>query len=675
MTTFALRPQQRVSRIEIRISSLGLLSVLVASLIGAFAIRYFRIDYAEVGGDEAFSYSFSLDSPQGIVSTTLNIGEPHPVGSYLLLHYWLELAGRNEIALRFPGICCGVLAVAVLYRLGRRLYASIGQHASSVPLIAAWLFALSPFLIAESRVARMYSMSLCLSLLSTWLMLELLSSPGNPVVAQSALWRNAFTSCALKRLIAYVLVSWAALNVHYFSGAILLAQNIYVLARVITPAWRAQPHKLARWVVAQLVILAAFIPWYLLVRTILRDYHGNSIFSPALDWMVTYMAGLFSVGIQAGNLLPVYTWAGLGLATLGAIRLLWAGPRQRWAVLLLVLTVAVPFMLAYLDSRGRSTFAERQVIAAAGPFFLLIAAGLSPWGSVSGQRNRQVAVWVLPGVVTLAFIGGMAWGIYGYYREQFSHPNFSATFIQFVQRYSANIPPAQLRVAQNYPDPGITFYYRQTPQAINLPYRANDMDSTLQAVRDLATNHVQRIILRMDVGNWWNGGSGKDIAQSALSTTYTKVFEQFTGRWTIAIYSLMTRQDMQTVGISFENGLMLERAATRSLTELKTSIPNKYLEVHLSWKPGAKPLKGTEKLFIHILDQAGQAPSQLDVPLTPPDIETPVKTHSVPLADTLPPGDYTVRVGIYDPGQPGAPRLRTSDNADGISIATLHIAP
>ena len=95
--------------------------------------------------------------------------------------------------------------------------------------------------------------------------------------------------------------------------------------------------------------------------------------------------------------------------------------------------------------------------------------------------------------------------------------------------------------------------------------------------------------------------------------------------------------------------------------------------MYLRWKGDPASLKGSEKLFIHIVSQDGQAPSQLDVPLTAQDIQTSMKTYSVPLADTLPPGTYRVNLGIYDPALPNAPRLLTSDQADSIQIDTLTI--
>jgi hypothetical protein len=40
-----------------------------------------------------------------------------------------------------------------------------------------------------------------------------------------------------------------------------------------------------------------------------------------------------------------------------------------------------------------------------------------------------------------------------------------------------------------------------------------------------------------------------------------------------------------------------------------------------------------------------------------------------------PPGDYTLTVGAYLPGEPGAPRLETEDRADALEVATVLLRP
>ena len=136
-------------------------------LLLAFALRVFRLGYQELRGDEALGRLFTLEPFGKIIASTISLREPHPVASYFVEKTWLGLAGHSEFALRFASLWFGVLAVALLYRLGRRL--GLGWTAS---MLAAALLALSPYAIWHSQDARMYSMSLALTTASTLLMLE-----------------------------------------------------------------------------------------------------------------------------------------------------------------------------------------------------------------------------------------------------------------------------------------------------------------------------------------------------------------------------------------------------------------------------------------------------------------------------------------------------------------------
>jgi hypothetical protein len=300
---------------------------------------------------------------------------------------------------------------------------------------------------------------------------------------------------------------------------------------------------------------------------------------------------------------------------------------------------------------------------------MLLAAGIS----FSWNHLRSRPSTALPGLFAGILLAGSLVGLFNYYSKIFSAPSTWRAFTGLVQRYSANVPHEQLRVAQDYPDPGLTFYYDVWPWAITLPAKAKDMDGARQAVQDLAEKDVQRVIVRMDPLTWWNGEPEQNIVKTALSTEYAEVYEKFTGRWIVAVYSRITPSALKPVGISFDGRVQLEAAATRGLSDMHVGTPEKYLEVYLRWKKDRTTLNGNEKLFIHIMDQNGQVPSQLDVPLTAQDVQSAMRTYSVPLADTLPAGVYRIRVGIYDPSLPGAPRLQTNEQSDGIDIGTLTI--
>jgi mannosyltransferase len=125
--------------------------------------------------------------------------------------------GDSEFALRFIGLWWSVLAVALLYRLACALGLS-----RAVALLGAVLLALSPYVIWHSQDARMYNMSLVLTLASTWLAVEAMRRPR---------WRY---------LSAYILVSWLALHTHYFAAFTLMAQNVFFIGEALLCADRCR---------------------------------------------------------------------------------------------------------------------------------------------------------------------------------------------------------------------------------------------------------------------------------------------------------------------------------------------------------------------------------------------------------------------------------------------------
>ncbi|MCD6290772.1 MAG: hypothetical protein J7M34_09750, partial [Anaerolineae bacterium] len=128
---------------------------------------------------------------------------------------------------------------------------------------------------------------------------------------------------------------------------------------------------------------------------------------------------------------------------------------------------------------------------------------------------------------------------------------------------------------------------------------------------------------------------------------------------------------MHPLDVIFANGLTLRAAAV----EPQTLVPGGVLVVHLRWEGQGDVLAGTEKLFIHLVPAEGPLTpiAQVDPLLHAADVEKPVVSYAILLPETLPPGTYRVLAGIYDPGQPGAPRIPTLDGADHVDCAIIFL--
>ena len=609
-------------------------------LLVAFALRAYRLGYQELRGDEAFGYFFSRYPYADIVRRTLALQEPHPVAAYFVSRAWMVWTGDSEFALRFIGLCWSVLAVALLYRLACALGLS-----RAVALLGAVLLALSPYVIWHSQDARMYNMSLALTLASTWLAVEAMRRPR---------WRYWG---------AYVLVSWLALHTHYFAAFTLVAQNVFFIGEALLCADRRR--RIWQWLAAQLAIVLLYLPWLLAVRSILVGYRGN-VDSPAPGVMVARVLGVFAAGesspVEARMLVAGICGA---LMMLGLVRLLAGNARTRRAAVLLVLYLAIPVLATWLGSRSRPIFDERYLIAAAPACYLLLAAVISPVDSV-----RRAAFWQglkALGIAGLAFLlFGASVSLQRYYMDPAYSKNLGwRELAHVVDQLAAGLPTDQVRVAQNFPDPTQWYYYRGPVDHVVLPPAGGDQLGTQREVRELADRGVRRVVLPLQPMPWWDNS---DIAATALAEEYSLIDERRVGAWQVQTY---TRPPLQLapVGVAFQDGLTLDRATVEPVDLPAGGV----LAVHMQWVGAQEGLTGTEKVTLQVLNDQNQMVAQRDEPFTAAAVGAAPGTYGILVPEGVPAGTYRVIAALYRPEQGGPSRLLTTDGSDFVSLATIHI--
>lgn len=129
----------------------NLLALAAITVLGA-VLRLYQIGFNSIWLDEAFSDAYASQS-------FLTIWQKFPTDVHPPLFYWIEhififFLGHSETALRiFPAIC-GILAVPVIYFIGKEWIDS------KTGLVAATISALSLFSIFYSQDARMYTLTL-----------------------------------------------------------------------------------------------------------------------------------------------------------------------------------------------------------------------------------------------------------------------------------------------------------------------------------------------------------------------------------------------------------------------------------------------------------------------------------------------------------------------------------
>lgn len=232
----------------------GLWPLFGAVLLLALFPRLQRLRDVSFWFDEAFSRKMVSFGFVEIWDRTAR--DVHPPLYYWLLKLWAGMFGDSPEALRSMSVFCGLLTVLGVFLLVRE--AERGPHADGgvrlssgdgAALLAAALVALSPFQIAWSLQARMYTLGTALTAFSTLLLLRALR-PGPP---RPAVWAG------------YVALAVALTYTHIFGLFIVAAQGVFAAAVGLRRGWSSKPsgrwNTLAAAFVAFFAVEALWLPW------------------------------------------------------------------------------------------------------------------------------------------------------------------------------------------------------------------------------------------------------------------------------------------------------------------------------------------------------------------------------------------------------------------------------
>jgi len=619
--------------------------VALAIVLLAFTLRVYHLGQQELRGDEAFGYFFAQRSYTGIVAATLELAEPHPVASYFVLKPWLTSVGDSEFALRYPSAWFGVLAVALLLRLAWRL-----EFRRGPALLAAALLAISPYAIWHGQDARMYSMSLALTTAAVWLGMEARQR-------HRARWG-----------LAYVGVAWLALHTHYYAVFVLVALNLFVFTQAIfIPRTRVT---LMAWVGWQVLVGALYLPWLAGAASIVGGYAGNGD-SPSLAAMLPRALSVFAVGESTPpEQRSVWAFLAVALLLIGGVRLLLGGAADRRNLWLLSCYLAVPVLATWWSAQGRPIFNERYLVASAPPFYLLIAAAFDE--RRFRGRAEQALRW-LSFVLLAALVAGMLLALARHYAD----PAYSKTrgwreLATAFERLSADLPPDTVRIAQNFPDPTLWYYYRGPVDHVVLPPAAHDEAAAHTQVGALVAADVRRILLPVQPASNWDNN---DIADAVLAASpYDRVAEQQVGVWPLRVYA--GQPDLapeQVLDSEFENGVKLMGVSDLGALRL---TPGGLLAPTLFVSAPEVENLATLKVTVQLLDGAGRLVAQQDLPLMDWRASGGTarrRTYGLMLPPELAPGEYRLIAGLYDGALEGAPRVRTVAGEDAVELAVMRV--
>jgi uncharacterized membrane protein len=206
--------------------------VLVAILLLGFFLRIHHLDQFSIAGDEFYTIlvsnyvsqegglqpflynSFFTNKdwlPSDSVSHLMEAIARRDNGSgffyYTALHYWVKIFGFEDWSLRFFSTFVQILLLIAIFYFGK-----VHLKSKKVGLLAAFLAASSPFLIAYSQVARTYSLVFLMILINSHFFLKCVKE--NPKLKYFLLW--AFTALG-------------ALLSHYSTFVVFIFQGLFLL--------------------------------------------------------------------------------------------------------------------------------------------------------------------------------------------------------------------------------------------------------------------------------------------------------------------------------------------------------------------------------------------------------------------------------------------------------------
>lgn len=594
-----------------RTRNLTLYLLLGAIVLAAFAIRVYRLDAVPLRGDEAYSVVHWTATPFTDRWEQLWRDEPAPVGAFTMYWLWTGLAGDSEFATRYLSLLGSVVGAAVVMALARRFFQSWRLAA-----FAGLMWVAHPFLIWHAQDARVYGTLAALSPLAFYWLLRALD-------AEEAHQSNGFW----RTWGPYIGLQTAALYIYYLEPFWLVVQGLYVLLlmdrRLLLRAIRA-------WLVIGVLLIPVLAQLYTLM--FVSEYQGNAESAGAVllfEWFVpTLLFGENRWNVGAGLLV-----AGLILAGL-VVYMRRNNPRVGR---LLLLWILVPVVLLYGASFVSSFFRPRYVQTIIPALILaLVACGVVIRAWLPGVTLRRVA----PGMLTVGFLLIAAVEVRDYF---FVAPSKSPDWPSLIAYLEPRLDD-DTTVIFDTPDPGIEYYFPDRGHPLILPFGFYDID--WQPIIDrLLDEPGERVYLLNGLLSGEVGAYLQASVQHIPGDTRPNVVHYRS--WQVDSAEIAVSSEATFPDLAIFRGYSLLPDATAIL---------------LYWEPLAQADRDYS-ILLHLEHAETGAVVVLDHPLAAWQISMqtwePGRLYRDPVAlpPDLPPGDYTIRVGLYDQSPENAVRI------------------
>ena len=397
-------------------------------MLAAAALRLHDLDRTSLWYDEAVSWAQSNGTFLELLSAVSQ--DNYPPLHNIVLWLTMPVIGDGETALRIPSALLGVVAVWLIYLIGKQVG---GREAG---LLAAILLAVSPLHIWYSTEARMYALLAATGLAFLLCALKVLRH-------QSHFWVFALTISGTLFLYSHIYALLGLFSVGLVCGA--LATHDFV---------RAKRLFLSRAFIACLAILASvvlFLPWLAILATRAKAVADEGFWIAYPD--LTFLESLvFSL---SGSV--VLFWLLLGLAVLGVSFKAFKVEQydedsdytQQAVAACIAYTIGPPLLAYFYSIILQPILFDRYLIAAWPGLIVLASVG---------------ACQLLPRIASIVLVG-VAIGL--------TFPQLVFTLTQKIRPewrevahvYQANrLPEDRLILYKAFASPALSYYLRGTGQ-------------------------------------------------------------------------------------------------------------------------------------------------------------------------------------------------------------------
>jgi mannosyltransferase len=345
MATYASRPAW-----SLRARALTSAKVAIPAGLGALVIVSLLLRTTELGIgfwiDEGLSVGIA-DRPLGDIPEALRKDGSPPL-YYMLLHFWLDIAGSSEEGVRSLSLLFALLAIPAGFWAGRAVWGT-----NKAGWFAAILMAFNPFLAQYAQEGRMYAMVAFLAIPATTCFIKAYALD----TANRRPW-----------IIGFALSEAIALYTHNWPIFFAVAAGLAFLALLALSNRKKQ--LLIDGLLGFGGAVLLYLPW--VPTTLYQAAHTGAPWAdaPALDSLLGVPGGL--LGRMPQIVLLICAGAGL----IAYLRTKPLTEHGRVALCLLIIGIGTP-TIAWAMSQASPAWANRYLAVALAPYLLLAAGGLA----------------------------------------------------------------------------------------------------------------------------------------------------------------------------------------------------------------------------------------------------------------------------------------------------------